>query len=82
MDLLTYISDMDRRAALAKECGTSPDYLWQVATRWNDRRGSPALAEKIETATAKLGPATVTKESIIFGPAPSADTQKEVRNAA
>lgn len=70
MDLLTYIKDTERRAALAEECGTSPDYLWQIATRWNGRRGSPELAEKIERATAKLGPEIVTKESVIFGPAP------------
>jgi hypothetical protein len=67
MDLLTYISDMGRRAALAKECGTSPDYLWQVATRWRGRRGSADLAQKIEMASAKLGPEAVTKESIVFG---------------
>lgn len=72
MDLLTYISDMARRAALADECGTSPDYLWQIATRWNGRRGSPDLAERIERATTKLGPETVTKESVIFGPSPAA----------
>lgn len=68
MDLLTYISDTRRRAALASACGTSPDYLWQIATRWKGRRGSPELAEKIEQATSRLGPETVTKESVIFGP--------------
>lgn len=69
MDLLTYIADMGRRSALAKECNTSPDYLWQIATRWKGRRGSPELAERIEKATAKLGPEMVKKESVIFGDA-------------
>ncbi len=78
MDLLTYISDMGRRQALAEECGTSPDYLWQIATRWNGRRGSPEFAEKIERATKRLGPEIVTKESVIFGPAP----EKGVSDAA
>lgn len=77
MDLLTYISDMDRRNKLAEACNTSPDYLWQIATRWKKRRGSPELAEAIERETTRLGPATVTKESIIFGPAPT-----EAANAA
>lgn len=73
MDLLTYISDMDRRVALAEACDSSPDYLWQIATRWKGRRGSAKLAEKIEKATSELGPATVTKESVIFGPAPEGE---------
>lgn len=70
MDLLTYITDMGRRAALAEACDTSPDYLWQIATRWKGRRGSPELAARIEDATRAIGPDVVTKESIIFGPAP------------
>jgi hypothetical protein len=62
---------MGRRRALAEACETSPDYLWQVATAWKGRRASPKLAEKIEAETARIGPETVTKESVIFGPAPS-----------
>lgn len=76
MDLLTYISDMNRRTQLAKACGTSPDYLWQVAKRWKGRRGSPELAERIEIETRRLGHAVVTKESVIFGPQKSAKKRK------
>lgn len=71
MDLLTFISDMGRRRELAEACGTSPDYLWQVATNWKGRRASPKLAEKIETETTRIGPEMVSKESVIFGPAPA-----------
>ncbi|MFC6351257.1 hypothetical protein H7691_06605 [Stenotrophomonas sp. CW117] len=81
MDLTTYISDMARRKALADACGTDPNYLWQIATGWRGKRASPAMAEKIERATAKLGPETVTKESVIFGPAPDAPAS-EVSDAA
>jgi len=66
MDLLTYISDVPRREALAKACGTDPNYLWQVATGWRGRRASPKLAERIELETERLGPEKVTKESVIF----------------
>jgi len=67
MDLLTYISDMQRRAALAKACGTSPDYLWQIATGWKGRKPSARMAARIEAATEKLGPEKVRKEPLIFG---------------
>lgn len=67
MDLLTYISDMSRRAALAAACGTSPEYLWQIATGWRGKRPSPKLASAIERESTRLGPATVLKEPMIFG---------------
>ncbi len=67
MDLLTYISDMSRRAALAEACGTSPEYLWQIATGWRGKRPSPKLAFAIERESKRLGPATVLKEPMIFG---------------
>jgi hypothetical protein len=67
MDLRTYISDMQRRAALARACGTSPDYLWQIATRWKGRRPSAELALRIERETERLGPEKVPKEPLIFG---------------
>lgn len=67
MDLLTYISDMPRRAALAEACGTSPEYLWQIATRWRGKRPSPELAAAIEKESARLGPEAVPKEPLIFG---------------
>lgn len=67
MNLLEYIADIPRRNALAEACGTSPDYLWQIATRWNGRKGSADLAMRIEKASELLGPEKVTKESIVFG---------------
>lgn len=51
MTLADFISDRDRRAALAKACDASPDYLWQVATAWNGRKPSPKLAQRINKAT-------------------------------
>lgn len=79
VELIAFISDMARRSALAEACETSGDYLWQVATR--RRRASPELAEKIEAATTAIGPATVTKESIVFPPTSPAD-QAEAKRAA
>ena len=67
MDLLTYISDMSRRAALAAACGTSPEYLWQIATGWRGKRPSPKLASAIERESRRLGPEEVPKEPMIFG---------------
>ena len=64
MNLSDYISDMGRRAALAEACGTSPDYLWQVATGWNGRRASTDLAQAIERESQRLGPEGVPKESL------------------
>jgi DNA-binding transcriptional regulator YdaS (Cro superfamily) len=51
MDLFTYVSDMAARKQLAEACGTSPAYLWQIATRWRGRRASIELAKTIETST-------------------------------
>lgn len=68
MDLLTYISDTCRRAQLAQACDTSPEYLWQIATRWRGKRPSPALAARIERESERLGPEKVPKEPLIFGP--------------
>jgi DNA-binding transcriptional regulator YdaS (Cro superfamily) len=53
MDLNAYLSsEPGARKALADAIGSSPDYLWQIATAWKGRRASPALAAKIEEATA------------------------------
>jgi len=76
MDLLTYISDIQRRTALAKACGTSPDYLWQIATGWRGRKPSANMAARIEAATERLGPEKVRKEPLIFGHQPQ--PQQEV----
>jgi DNA-binding transcriptional regulator YdaS (Cro superfamily) len=72
MDLKTYISDMAIRRGLAADCGTTPDYLWQVATGWRGRRASVDLVKRIEAATG----AAVTRHDLrpdIFGPAVDAD---------
>lgn len=62
---------MSRRVALAEACSTSPEYLWQIATRWRGKRPSPELAACIERETARLGPERVAKEPMIFGAAVS-----------
>lgn len=64
MDLRTYIADMARRERLADACNTSPNYLWQIATKWKGRRPSPQLAKEIERVTAQLGPERVPKETL------------------
>lgn len=51
MTLLNFISDPTRRVELANVVSSSPDYLWQVATRWNNKRASHNLAMRIEDAT-------------------------------
>lgn len=51
MNLLTYIEDRDRKAALAAATGTSEGYLWQIATGWRGKRPSWELAQAIEEAT-------------------------------
>jgi DNA-binding transcriptional regulator YdaS (Cro superfamily) len=60
MELLDYISDPDRKAALAEATGAAPAYLYLVATEWKKRadrlptRASPELAQAIEKATGGL----------------------------
>lgn len=64
MDLLTFISDRDRKSALAAALGASEGYLWQIATGWRGKRASWELAQRIEAATAEIGPAFVPKSSL------------------
>lgn len=73
MNLSEYISDMGRRRLLAEALGTNPTYLWQLANHWRGRRPSPEFACRIEEETTRLGPEPVTKESLIFGPAPASE---------
>ncbi len=73
MDLLAYISDMERRRALARRLKRNPVYLWQVAT--GRRRASTDLAKAIEEATRSLGPEVVPRSSLrpdVWDPPPSA----------
>jgi DNA-binding transcriptional regulator YdaS (Cro superfamily) len=52
MNLQAYFeTESGARKALADALGTSPDYLWQIATNWNGRQASPKLAARIEEAT-------------------------------
>jgi len=67
MNLREFISDRKRRAALATMCATSKTYLWQLANGYQNKRPSPEMAQRIEAATACIGPEAVTKESLIFG---------------
>lgn len=71
MDLQTYIADPARKAALALACGTTPQYLWQIATGWRGKRAGHELAKRIEQATN----GEVTRHDLrpdIFGLAPIA----------
>lgn len=51
MDLLEYITDAERKAALAERLGSSPGYLWQLATGWRGKKPSPDFAMRIDAAT-------------------------------
>lgn len=44
----------DQRRKLADSVGTSPEYLWQIATRWNGRRPSLDLMVKLCKADSRL----------------------------
>ena len=48
-ELVDWISDMKRRAALARATKRSPDYLYQVAT--GRRRAHPDVADTIDSHT-------------------------------
>jgi DNA-binding transcriptional regulator YdaS (Cro superfamily) len=66
MKLNEYLASIqcDERKRVAKECGTSVDYLYQLAGK--HRNAGHALTRKIEKATGKA----VTKEELrpdIFG---------------
>ena len=52
MLLIDYISDPERKRALATAVGCSEGYLWQMASGWRGKRPSAELAAKIEQATA------------------------------
>lgn len=52
MTLIDYISDPLARRTLARQLGTSPDYLWQMATGWRGRRVPLERCPDIESATA------------------------------
>lgn len=44
----------DERRALADRAGITPDYLWQIATRWRGKRASLSLIEKLAQADERL----------------------------
>lgn len=54
MDLLTYIEDSARLAALAKKLRTDPQYLRQVANKFRGRTCGPKFAIRIEEATDRI----------------------------
>lgn len=76
MDLQTFIADKDRRAALAEACGTSGDWLYQIATGWNGRRASTDMAKAIERESERIGPERVPKESLRPDVWPLSDQQE------
>lgn len=51
MDLHTFFKTTGRRKDLAKRLGVSPNYLWQLSVRHDDRKPSPALARRIHEET-------------------------------
>lgn len=85
MDLMTFISDKDRKARLVAATGKAEGYLWQIATGWRGKRASPELARKIAQATAELGPEPVPLESLrpdIWPPADAANAAQPTEQVA
>jgi len=64
MNLLTFISDPERKRRLAVLTGSSEGYLWQVATGWRGKKASPELAKLIARTTLEIGPEQVPLELI------------------
>ncbi len=62
-DLRTFNADMDRRQALAEAVGASPDYLWQLGVKFQNKRPSTDLAQAIERESARIWKC-VPKESL------------------
>ena len=54
MDLLTFISDSERKRRLAALTGSSEGYLWQCATGWRNKKPSHTLARKIHLASIEI----------------------------
>lgn len=44
----------EQREDLAKRCGISPGYLWQLATRWKGKKPTVDLLVKLAGADARL----------------------------
>lgn len=66
----------DERRALADKAGITPDYLWQIATRWRSKRASLSLIEKLAQADARLTLAEMLAE--FTEPAPPIDVARPV----
>lgn len=74
--LIDWISDRQRRAALAEQADTSGDYLYQIAT--GRRRASVDLAEAIEEGT----DSAVRKEWVLFGEPAKKPTRPPLKKKA
>ncbi|MDN5880956.1 MAG: helix-turn-helix domain-containing protein [Nitrosospira sp.] len=62
MDLSTFASDIPRRRLLAERIDVVDAYLYQLANGYS--RPSVALAQRIEQATAEMGPEMVPRWSL------------------
>jgi hypothetical protein len=45
---------VEERAALAKKAETDPGYLWQLSTKWRDKKPSLGLLQKLVAADSRL----------------------------
>lgn len=64
----------EQRADLAKRCGISPGYLWQLATRWKGKKPTVDLLAKLADADARLKVSDLVEEfsEATFEPDPKA----------
>lgn len=44
----------EEREALAKSVGTDVGYLWQLATRWRNKKASLAMIQRLAAADSRL----------------------------
>lgn len=52
----------EERASLAKQCDTSPAYLWQLSARWRGRKPSVDMLLKLAAADKRLKAADLLAE--------------------
>jgi hypothetical protein len=61
------------KQALAEKAGVHADYLWQIAKRWNGKRASIDLIERLAKADRRLTRSDMLAEFTEPAPASAAD---------
>lgn len=69
--------DREARADLARKASTDEDYLWQIATRWRDKRPSLDLISRLVAADDRLTITDLVQE-FSATPTPAEVAEREV----